>query len=367
MRLVHLLLFIPLATPAAAEITLYDWSDAACARWDIPDTPARLWRDDAGVVLLAGSERSRVSAGPALDALTRDCEVLHEGRRDPDPQAHDGRVWVHSTWAHEDGRVEALGHVEYHGHETGLCAADAYLACWRNSIVPLVRQNDGTFVRDGEVPAAALPYSYDPGQTRRTGYFNPSNILRKGDHLYAFVFSEAHGAQRRGACLLRRRVEGRAWTAWDGTDFDARLSGLAAPVRGDTCAPVAGVRSTLSSVVHDGLGGFVAVTARAVDGVSGIWIQRSDDLLRWDAPELLAALPLLWRRDCAAPAVYAYPSLVAPGSRSRNFDTIEGEVWLSAVRMPLAPDCSVGPERDLVAWRLNRQTDGGLALAEPAP
>jgi hypothetical protein len=367
MRYLLFLLLAPLPGAAAAEIALYDWSQAACTRWDIPDTPARLWRDEAGVVLLAGSERSRISVGPSLDALTRDCDVLHEGRGDPDPQAHDGRVWIHATWAHDDGKVEGLGHVEYHGHETDLCAADTYLACWRNSIVGLVRQDDGTFARTGEAPVAALPYSYDPGQRRRTGYFNPSNILRQGGHLHVFVFAEAHGAQRRGACLLRRRLDGGPWMAWDGAGFGARLSGLAGPVRGDTCAPVAGVASTLSSVVHDGQGGFLAVTARTVDGVSGIWLQRSDDLLDWRAPDLLAALPLLWRRDCAAPAVYAYPSLIAPASRSRNFDTIEGEVWLSAVRMPLGPDCTVGPERDLVAWRLRSTDEGGLALAEPVP
>ncbi len=78
-------------------------------------------------------------------------------------------------------------------------------------------------------------------------------------------------------------------------------------------------------------------------------------------------LPLLWRRDCMAPAVYGYPSLLAPESHSRNFETLEGEVWISAVRMPLDDECRVGPERDLIAWRLRRTEDGGLALAETAP
>jgi hypothetical protein len=211
---------------------------------------------------------------------------------------------------------------------------------------------------------AALPYAYDPGQEGRSGYFNPSDIFRVGAYLHAFVFAEAYGTQRRGACLLRRPVEGAEWRAWDGTGFAATLSGLSGEVRGDICTPVEGVSSTLSSVLSEGEGGYLAVTPRTVDGRPGIWLQRSDDLLSWQPPELLVELPLLWQRDCAAPAAYAYPALVAPESRSRNFDTVEGEVWLTLVRMPLDADCHVGPERDLVAWRLRRTPDGGLALAE---
>jgi hypothetical protein len=176
------------------------------------------------------------------------------------------------------------------------------------------------------------------------------------------------GSQRRGACLLRRPVEGGTWRAWDGEGFGAVLSGLSGPVRGDTCAPVGGVVSTLSSVVTDEGGGYLAATPRTVDGRPGIWLQRSEDLLHWGPPELLVELPLVWRRDCAAPAVYSYPSLVTPASTSRNFDTIEGEVWLTAVRMPLDSECRIGPERDLIAWRLRRTPGGGLALTEdPLP
>ncbi len=112
---------------------------------------------------------------------------------------------------------------------------------------------------------------------------------------------------------------------------------------------------------------YLAVTARTVEGRHGIWLQRSADLLAWSGPELLVELPLLWRRDCAAPAAYAYPALISPESASRNFETVEGEVWLTAVRMPLGADCAVGPERDLVAWRLRRTMSGGLAMAEDAP
>ncbi len=348
-----------------AQISLFDWSDDACARWDIPDTPARFWRQESGVAMVSGSEASRISRGPKPFDLARDCSVAYSGSYDADWRHHDDRAWIHSVWAHDDGRVEALAHVEYHGHRHGTCAAGTYMACWRNSIVALYSLDGGEFARLPGPPVAALPYDYDRAQTQRSGYFNPSNILRAGEHLYVFVFAAAYREQARGACLLRRPVAGGEWRAWTGMDFTARLSGPDGP--GDTCVPVTGVSSTLSSVLHDGTGGFLAVTPRSVRGRHGIWLQRSRDLLAWSRPELVVEVPLLWRRDCTAPAVYAYPALIAPESPSRNFETLEGPVWLTAVRMPLGPDCGVGPERDLIAWPLRRTEDGGLAAAGPAP
>ncbi len=363
MRWIALIVALMTGT-AEAQTFLFDWSDESCARWDIPDTPARFWRQDGGVAMIAGSETSRISRGPGPFDLARDCRVAYSGGHDADPRHHDDRAWIHSVWAHEDGRVEALAHVEYHGHRHGTCAAGTYMACWRNSVVALESADGQRFERADGPPVAALPYPYDAAQRRRSGYFNPSNIFRSGAHLYVFVFAEAYRAQARGACLLRRAVAGGAWLAWDGERFAARLSGLDGP--GEICRPVAGVASALSSVVHDGSGGYLAITPRSVEGRHGIWLQRSEDLLGWSRPELLVEVPLLWRRDCAAPAVYAYPALIAPESPSRNFETLEGRVWLTAVRMPLGAKCEVGPERDLVAWPLRRTEDGGLEIGQGA-
>ncbi len=49
-----------------AEI-VFDWTRERCARWDIPDTPARAWRGaDGSVALLSGSEQSRAARGRRL-------------------------------------------------------------------------------------------------------------------------------------------------------------------------------------------------------------------------------------------------------------------------------------------------------------
>ena len=249
-----------------APETVFDWSSAACADWDIPDTPARAWRSADGMVhLLAGAEESRASVGPDLDEVEHDCTVLHRGTHSDYPGAYDDRAWIHATYAEGD-RVTALAHVEFHGHRRpGLCASRDRGDCWRNAIVEL-RSDDGgrTFRRVGLV--AALPYRYAGEGAGRSGYFNPSNIIRRGDYLYAFVMAERTGAQRRGPCLLRRPLGGGPgdWRGWDGGGFTVRFADpyredLADPAR-HVCAPVEGIGSTLSSVVERA-GTYLAVTA----------------------------------------------------------------------------------------------------------
>ena len=341
-----------------APETVFDWSSAACADWDIPDTPARAWRSADGMVhLLAGAEESRASVGPDLDEVEHDCTVLHRGAHSDDPGAYDDRAWIHATYAEGD-RVTALAHVEFHGHRRpGLCASRDRGDCWRNAIVEL-RSDDGgrTFRRVGLV--AALPYRYAGEGAGRSGYFNPSNIIRRGDYLHAFVMAERTGAQRRGPCLLRRPLGGGPgdWRGWDGGGFTVRFADpyredLADPAR-HVCAPVEGIGSTLSSVVERA-GTYLAVTAatRARPDAaerSGIYWTISRDLVHWSPPALLWAAPLLWRRGCAAPAAYAYPALLDGDSASASFETVDDGFWLYLVEMRLGPGCSVGRDRDLI-------------------
>lgn len=340
--------------------TVFASATEGCAAWDIPDTPARAWRGADGLIrLVSGSEESRALVGPGLDALRRDCTVLYRGGGADDPGAYDDRAWIHATYVDGD-RVTALAHVEYHGdRRPGVCASTDAAACWRNAIVEL-RSDDGgrSFRRVG--PVAVLPYRYTGDEGRRSGYFNPSNILRRGDFLYAFVFAEALGAQRRGACLLRRPVDGGPadWRSWDGRGFGVRFAdpyveAVDDPAR-HVCVPLAGLSSTISSVVwspaRDSFLAITAATLRDAAGVprAGVYWTSSPDLLRWSRPRLLRELPLLWRRDCAAPAAYAYPALLDADSPSANFETVDGGFWLYLARMPLEPGCRVGRSRQLI-------------------
>lgn len=123
------------------------------------------------------------------------------------------------------------------------------------------------------------------------------------------------------------------------------------------CAPLPGLDATISSVVPRN-GRYLAVmpaTRRDDSGVlrSGIYWTTSEDLLVWSPPALLLEAPLLWRRDCAAPAAFAYPSLIDEDSASMSFEDVDEAFWLYLVEAPLDRSCRVGPRRNLLRLPLS--------------
>ena len=380
-RLCAALALVTAGGAAADPALLFDWQAERCARWDIPDAPARFWRDAAGQVhMLAGNEANRESVGPDLDHLQRVCRLVHEGAQNPDPAARNDRVWIASVHTRDGVHVEALGHAEYHGHRYGdVCAADDYMSCWRNAIVALESDDGGrSFARLPGAPVAALPYRYDRTQARRSGYFNPSNMIEAGGYLYVYFFAEAYGAQRRGVCLARRPRDGDPgdWRAWDGEGFTTRFADPYAPPVTEpgrhVCTPLPGLTATLSSVVRQpATGRYLAVSPMVgeSDGrrTAGIWAFTSTDLIHWHDRVLLAPLPLLWARDCTGSFVHAYPSLVDPDSGSRTFETVGESFWLTVVRMALDAACNVGPDRDLVRYDVSWPAQANAPPAVQAP
>lgn len=365
----------------ADPVPLFDWSEDRCARWDVPDAPARFWRDPGGLVhMLAGNDANRLSIGPDLLTLERRCDVVHSGREDPAPGARDDRVWIAAVHTRDGKHIEALGHAEYHGHaHPGACGAGSYMACWRNAIVALESDDGGRgFHRIPGPPVAALPYRYDPGQTRRSGYFNPSNMIEAGGYLHVFFFAEAYSAQKRGVCLARRPLDGGPgdWRGWDGAGFSIRFADPYAravehPER-HVCEPLPGLTATLSTVVRQpATGRYLAVSPMAAETggtrTAGIWALTSTDLVHWQNRGLLVAVPLLWARDCAAGFAHAYPALVDPDSRARNFDTVGETFWLTVTRMALDGDCAVGPDRDLVRYDVSWPAQAHAPSAVAAP
>ncbi|MEP0961399.1 MAG: hypothetical protein ABJG75_06265 [Roseobacter sp.] len=357
---------------------LFDWRQQRCAHWDIVDTPARAWRDGHGMIhVLAGAETSRASVANVLDIdLTRDCTERLVSPQNPDPAQRSDRLWIASVFTQDGVAVEALIHAEYHGHRhPGQCASRDYMPCWRNAILATTSSNGGRTFDTSMIPVATLPYSFDPEQTRRSGYFNPSNMFNHDGWLYTYFFAEAYEAQQRGVCLMRRPVTGspKDWQFWDGQSFSGRFKDPYREKISDpamhVCAPLPGLRSVLSSVIRQG-DKFLAVTPMTrpdLQGktVSGIWALQSSDLINWDRPKLLIALPLLWRRDCKLPVAVAYPSLLDPQSTSRMFDVTDGDLWLTYVRIALGKACKTYAQRDLVAHRLSWPLPSVVPAKEP--
>lgn len=380
--LIALILLTGRATSEPVTV-LFSWQDDRCARWDIPDAPARFWKDASGTIrMIASAEVARSSMGPDIADLRRHCRVQFEGGGDPDPSGRDDKIWIASLYTPDGRRIEAIGHAEFHGHDhPGVCDAADYMSCWRNALVAL-RSRDGgdRFFRAREAPIAALPYRYDPAQRRRSGYFNPSNMIERDGFVYVYFFAESYRAQRRGVCVARRPVgaDPKSWRFWDGKSFEGQFAdAYAQPINtpeDHVCTPLPRLTATLSSVVKQpATGRYLAVspmTRRDPRGTrrGGMWAMQSTDLIHWTNPVLLTELPLLWARDCHQDHVHAYPSLVDPESPDRNFATVDDRFLLTFARMKLDSRCKTGPERDLVAIEVNwPESPGSVPVPRAQP
>jgi hypothetical protein len=373
---------IALSVEGDAE-TVFAWRSQRCDHQDIPDAPARAFRDAGGSVrLFAPHFINRALTGARLDAVSPDCRVAFAGGRNDDPAAFDDRIWLTSFHTTDGQTIHALGHAEYHGHLRSGCAGGRYMDCWWNAVVQVVSTDGGESFRRAEPDrgvVAASPYPYDGAQGHPTGYFSPSNIVERDGWLYAFVFAAAQGAQRRGACLLRTDAitDAARWRAWDGRDFAVRLTGAYAGgglPENRVCTPIAGIPSTLTSLTQLPDGTFIGLFAAKrplVPGdaaVTGVYAITSRALLHWSEPQLLLAVPMMFDFPCGAAAVYAYPSLLDPDSPSPTFATVGARPFLYLTRFNIR-DCRLGMDRDLVRFRVvsREQPDSGGASTGANP
>ena len=351
-------------TVVGPPTTVFKAGRDACDGADVPDAPARAFRDASGSVALFGMHyRNRAMRGPDLDHLKLDCTVVLDSGEKADPALYDDRSWITATWT-EDGRaVAALVHHEYQANEhEGRCTAKVYMACWYNTVVAAASADGGRSFTRATPPAvvAGAPFRQEVGQGRHRGFFNPSNIVGDGRWRYALIsttgWEAAGGDQPAGVCLFRtdRPSDPTRWRAWTGLGFTATFPD---PYRkpsllSETCKPVGPFPAPVGAVVrHRGSGAWIAVFMASAGGVfpqSGFYWTTSSDLLAWDQPRLLLAGPTLYDDACAAAGdLVAYPSLLDPGATGRNFDDV-GDTALLTYATLRHEGCTVTSERDLV-------------------
>ena len=336
----------PLAavTPVGPPVVVFASPKAACDGHDAPDAPARAFRDAAGeVVLFATHYRNRALRGPSLDKLKIDCRVVLEASGSEDPAAYDDKSWITATWTDDGRRVEALLHHEYQAnHHPGRCKAKDYMACWYNTVVAAASSDGGLSFARPEIPqvVAAAPFRQEVGQGRHRGFFNPSNIFAEGAFRYFFAATTGWDGQPYGACLFRTSTiaDPASWRAWDGERFTLRFPdpyrSRQRPAR--ACKPVEPFPAPVGAVVrHRPSGAWIAVFQAKADGdrfpEPGFYATASRDLLRWDKPRFVFPGKTLYDDPCGAGRLIAYPSLLDPDGKSRNFDDA-GEKAASSIR-----------------------------------
>lgn len=351
-------------TPVGPASVVFKASRDACDGADVPDAPARAFRDAGGAVALYGMHyRNRALRGADLDHLKIDCAVVLESGEKSDPAAYDDRSWITATWT-EDGRaVSALVHHEYQANaHPGRCRSKAYMACWYNTITAASSADGGHRFARTSPPGvvAGAPFRQEVGQGRHRGFFNPSNIFADGRWRYFLAsttgWDRPGGDQDAGVCLFRSDdpADPARWRAWTGTGFSAAFPD---PYRTtlkqmESCRPVGPFPGPVGAVVrHRGTGAFIAVFMAKAGGAfarSGFYWTSSRDLLAWDVPRLLMEGATLYDDPCAAEGpLIAYPALLDPTAEGRNFDDVGDGAVLTYATLALE-GCTVTSDRDLM-------------------
>jgi hypothetical protein len=81
--------------------------------------------------------------------------------------------------------------------------------------------------------------------------------------------------------------------------------------------------------------------------VWGFYFSLSNDLVHWSQRQLLMEATTTTSYACGGPDPIAYPSIIDPNSRSRNFETSGKRVYLYFTRFNYA-NCRQTNDRDLI-------------------
>ena len=326
--------------------TVFDTRNG-CEQIDIPDAPARAFRDEHNLVhLIATHYVARASVGPSLNLVKHDCRVIYRSPKDPDPSHFRDNNWLYSFYTEDGKRIAALVHSEYDADEIPkMCATPKDPNnCWWNTVT-FAQSLDGGYSFTVPAPpknlVATLPYRYVVGNRASAyGYNGPTNIMKVGQLFYALINDWPFKAQKYGPCLIRTSnvFDPGSWRAWDGKDFTIRFADpyretIAKP-EDHVCAPVfPGAAESL--VQHQASGTFITTQYAPDDrfgGPAGFYIQGSRDLIHWSKPSLLVKLSDLRASDGPGKWTYDYVSLLDPASTDRDFATVSDTPYVYYVR-----------------------------------
>lgn len=357
------------------EELIFDWSRDRCDDLDIPDLPARAFRDAEGnVQLLASHYSTRRLVGPDFDHLAHDCTVVLGSNENPDPAAFDDKQWLASVYTADGRTIYGLTHVEYQGNaHPGRCPSGDYFRCWWNTLALVVSTDGGrSYRRQGPRNGlvAAVPYRYVP-DLGVEGHRGPSQIVRNpADGFYYAIVSQdvlprSGTAREGGNCLIRTRnlADPTSWRAPDlFGDFTRRfIDPYTQPgsPRDHLCGTYIQTRPG-GSPLHPNLTwnthlqrwlliGGDQVDVRADPGTTkwGVYFAVSKDLVTWTTQRLVLARNMAFVHRCGDPDPIMYPTLIDHTSASRSFETTGPRAYLYYTVQHF-DGCSQTLDRDLV-------------------
>jgi hypothetical protein len=379
--------------PTASPVTMWDYSTQRCEIDDIPDAPARAFKDGLGNVVLYSSHFvTRRKVGPDLRSAVppANCELAMGSTFSADPAMYNDRQWVSAPYILPGGNVVSLLHNEYQGStHPGQCPSANYFKCWFNSISLGISTDRGrTFAHTSPTPSnlvATSPYRYE-ADTGPAGIMMPSNIIKfASDNMYyTLVAAQDYGAQEGGTCLMRtgNLLDPTSWRAWDGSGFTVQFvnpyTDSSDPAQ-HVCEPVSvNEIGMMSASVHYNLylNKFVLVgqsgnTFDTRQEDPGIYWSTSSDMIHWTRAKQLMKSELLWTHQCGDSDPIMHPSLLDPASASPNFELGGRQVDLFFTQFHYQYDathCWMGLDRDLIRIPLefNKPPDCSTLVATPS-
>jgi hypothetical protein len=345
------------------EKVLFNQSRDGCDSNDLPDAPARAFRNDAGaMVLFAPNYRNRAMVGPDLDHLKRDCAIRFVAAGSPDPVLLDDRTWLQAFHTDNGRDVFALASASFipYRHEMPCAAGSARTDCWFNGIAALSSSDGGATFRYLGVPPRQIafppPAVYSAEIADPAGFMTATNIVAWNGWLYTILWRRGGDGQTRSHNCLVRAAEADPlhWEVWLGSAFVPATHFGAGGWTADTtdCSAVGPATQPVirGIVLHGESQTFVAVFQNRTDGSSGsrhgFFYATSRDLIHWTSPRLLLDIDL--RADAGPGDDYAaYPSIIDGQSADRNFGTVGASASLVFVRF--IPSGHKSLVRELVA------------------
>jgi hypothetical protein len=378
----------PTVRQIGSQTTPFDWSVHKCVDNDIPDQPARAFREANGTINFLDTHFTawRNTTSDLVTFTHRCTPTMMTSSFDGDPSKYDDKQWLAAPWTSDGVTVYSLVHQEYQGWRYasgGYCIRSGETAserqqCWYNSVTLAVSTDGGSTFSHATPPGhlvASSPEVFVRGEGP-TGFFQPSNIVRGQDGWHYFLSRVMSvGVQPIGTCVMRSRniADPTSWRGWSGSDFTVRFPNpylsTVDPAE-HVCQPASYLHiGTLSESVTWSTyfkKWMLVGSSDNADGASGpgFYFFLSDDLINWDRAQLLMQAELPWTYKCGDQPYVRDPSLLDPVSSSRNFDTIGQRPYLFFTRFNLT-SCTSSLDRDLlrIPVEFTNQVPGGPSAA----
>jgi len=335
---------------------VFDTSKDSCELIDIPDAPARAFRDYRGTVHLISSHYvMRQSIGPTLESVHHSCLVSYDSAHDPNPAHYNDATWLDSFYSLDGTTVAALGHMEYHGWEhPGMCRTTDTNACWYNADTLHVSRDGGYHFLSLPPPTnyiVGLPYTYEIDRGPE-GYSIDTNVIKVGRWYYAMAtdweWPPGCGNPGTTPCLVpfggspvrtTNILDPSSWRGWDGQSFSVSFVD---PYRAPVQRPEDHIYTPVPymyyvNAINYFTPGHVFVATlwdpfNTAYGPEGLYLSTSTDLINWRTPILVVTQAQVLAREPSGNWSYQYFSLLDPRSSDANFSTLGDEPSLYYVR-----------------------------------